>query len=92
MQNFDVAHVREQGVDLIIVFVAERVRSMSTSDTNGLITSLTLCARSAGLAGHVVLVWRGGFFADPKFHAFFESAPYEVLAASVNKKLSCSNM
>lgn len=65
---------------------------MSDADRRAIMGGLALCARSAKLAGHVVLVWRGGFFCDRKFHAFFESAPYDVLAASINRKLTCNNL
>jgi hypothetical protein len=82
MQQFDVAHVRERGVDLIIVFVNDRVRYMSDEDRGALAVALTLCARSAGLAGAVVLVWPGGFFADRDL----------LLAASVNTQLTCDNL
>jgi hypothetical protein len=92
VQSFDVAHLREQGVDLIIVFVDRRVANMSDNERNEIVARLSLCARSAGLPGSVVLVWPGGFFCDRHFHAFFQSAPYEVLAASINKKLTCENL
>jgi hypothetical protein len=87
-----VAHIREQGVDLIIVFVSDRVRWMNDTDVRSIVAGLTVCARSAGLAGHVVLVWPGGFYADRPLHPFFESAQYELLAASINKKLNCQNV
>lgn len=92
MQQFDVAHLREQGVDLIIVFVNEQVRYMTAHDRNSLVAALTICARSAGLAGVVVLVWPGGFFGDHGVHAYFESVPYEFLVSNINKKLTCNNL
>lgn len=92
MQSFDVAHIREQGVDLIIVFVSDTVRWMSDEERNQILTALTLCAHSADLAGYVVLVWPGGFFCRKEFHAFFESAPYDILSANINKKLTCENL
>jgi hypothetical protein len=92
MQYFDIAHVREQGVDLIIVFVDQRVGRVTDGERAEVSARLTLCSRSAGLAGFVVLVWPGGFYGDRRFHPFFESAPYEVLAASINRKLTCENL
>lgn len=91
MQSFDVAHRREQGVDLIIVFVDERVGRTPDSDQGAIMSRLTLCARNAGLAGSVLL-WRGGFVCDRRFRAFFESAPYELLATGINRKLTCNNL
>lgn len=59
MQSFDIAHVREQGVDLIVVFVDERVSRMADADRNAIMARLALCARSDGLAGDIVLVRNG---------------------------------
>lgn len=92
MASFDVAHIREQGVDLVVVFVRAQARSLSNVDADKFTAALTLCARDAGLAGTVVLVWPGGFRAPQSFHPFFRSAPYERLAASINKKLTCNNL
>lgn len=92
MVDFQVAHLREQGVDLIIVFVAEHVSRIPDNEKQALATALTLCAHGAGLAGHVVLVWRGGFFGNRNFHAFFRDAPYDALVANINKRLNCPNL
>jgi hypothetical protein len=92
MQSFDIAHIREQGVDLIVVFVDPRVGRMTDSERAEISAQLTLCSRGARLAGSVVLVWPGGFYGNRRFHAFFESTPYEALVASINKKLHCENL
>lgn len=55
MTDFKVAHIREQGADLIIVFVADQVRWLPDDEKKGLSNALTLCAHSAALKGHVVL-------------------------------------
>jgi len=92
VETFEIAHINEQRTDLIIVFVAARAASLSSADMDAFVTALTICARSARLAGHVVPVWPGGFFAPPNVHTFFESAPYALLAQRVNKKLQCKNL
>ena len=92
MQQFDVAHIREQGQDLIIVFVSDQVRYMSDQDRAGLSAALTLCSHSAGLAGAVVLVWPGGFYSDRRFHAYFESISFDLLTANINTNLKCDNL
>ena len=89
MQTFDVAHIREQGVDLIIVFLDHSVQYKTDAERSQIAGALQLCARSAGLAGTVVLVWQGGFFADRNFHPFFQSVNFEMLAASINTRLTC---
>ncbi len=95
MSKFQVAHLREQGQDMIIVFVNKSVGSMSNSDRADIAASLQACAESAGLAGSVVLVWkdslgRGHFVAPKPWHLFFESTPYDILARHINKELTCN--
>jgi hypothetical protein len=93
MANFDVVHVREQGIDLIIVVVAPSFAQKATKEQNALVDTLTLCSHKAGLAGTVVPVWRAGsgfgFLAPTQWHAFFKSLTPEMLAANVNRRLTC---
>jgi hypothetical protein len=92
MQSFDVAHIRERGVDLIVVFVDQKVGRMTDEERNGILLRLSLCARSAGLAGFVVLSWPEGFFCNRRFHGFFQSTPYRALVAQRNRTLRCDNI
>jgi hypothetical protein len=92
VQTFDVAHIQEQGVDLIVVFVDRNVQYMTDAERAQIQAGLAICARSAGLAGSIVLYWDGGFFCDRRFHAFFETTPPQALAASINRKLTCQNL
>lgn len=93
METFDVAHLHEQGVDLIIVWVAPFFGSMVAAEQERQIAALTLCAHKAGLAGTVVPVWPVGdtfaFRAPKGWHPFFFSLDLATLAANVNKTLSC---
>lgn len=87
MPTFDVAHIREQGQDIIIVVVD---RQPSKAD----IRFLQLCANSAGLRGTVVPVWdscgRMAFLAPSQWHPFFRSLTWDLVLASVNRQLTCS--
>lgn len=92
--TFDVAHVKEQGVDLIIVFVASSFGHKTNHEQNEVCASLQACATAAGLAGTVVPVWdtgggRMGFLAPQNFHPFFRSVSLADVAVSINKKLTC---
>ncbi len=58
MTTFKIAHIREQGIDLIIAPLDSTFGSKSKNDQNEIIASLQACASSAGLAGTVVPVWR----------------------------------
>jgi hypothetical protein len=92
MQTFKVAHIREQNVNLVIVFVSDAAGRLPDSEKSRLLAALQGCAISAGLAGTVVLVWSGGFYCDTRLHAFFRSVPYTDLLASINRQLTCPNL
>ncbi len=92
-QTYEVAHIREQGQDMIIVPVSSRVNSMSNQQQNELNQSLQFYANDAGLAGEVCLVWEYGnrfhFLAPRPWHPFFKSIDMRFVAANINKKLTC---
>ena len=56
MNKFKVAHLREQGVDLIIIPLEKEFAHKSPSDQGDIAQSLQICASSAGLDGTVVPV------------------------------------
>jgi hypothetical protein len=95
MPTYDVAHIREQGVDLIILPLDSRFGSATSSEQQAAIRALQQCANAARLAGQVVPVWdagggRMGFIAPPNWHPFFSSLNLAFVAANINKRLSCS--
>jgi hypothetical protein len=92
MTTFEIAHINEQGVNVVVVFVDPAVAHKTAADQNAIAGGLQLCARSANLAGNIAMVWPGGFWAQPNQHAFFESpgGSYQALQARINKTLSCS--
>ena len=92
MPQYKVAHVREQGVDLIIVPLESRFGSMSSEDQNATMASLQLHASGAGLGGTVVPVWDSGggrmtFLAPQQWHSFFRSINLPWVWRNVNKEL-----
>jgi hypothetical protein len=91
MTTFEVAHINQQGVNVVVVFVAPAVAHKSSEEQNAIAANLQLCAQSANLAGNVAMVWPGGFWAPSNQHAFFKSpgGSYAQLRLSINKKLSC---
>ena len=93
MPKFEVAHIKEQGVDLIIIPIEDSFRLKSQKDQDAAIAELQVRASSAGLAGTVVPVWDGGsgrmaFRAPRGFHPFFESINLAVVATNINRELS----
>ena len=97
MQEFKVAHLREQGQDMIIVFVHGKVGTWTDEKREQLSAQLQICADSTGLAGSVVLIWqtplgRSEFLAPKPWHPFLKSVSYQMLAGNINKKLTCKNL
>jgi hypothetical protein len=94
MAGFDVAHIREQGVELIIVPLDAPFGRQTTGDRAATIAALQRCATAAGLAGTVVPVWDAGdgrmaSQAPPNWHPFFKSIDLGFVARNVNRHLTC---
>ncbi|MDE8603935.1 hypothetical protein M3I01_013610 [Marinomonas sp. RSW2] len=93
--TYEVAHIREQGQDMIIIPVSSSLSNMSNTKQNELRDSLQLYARDAGLAGEVCLVWETGnrfyFIAPNLWHPFFKGMSMNFVARNINKKLTCKS-
>lgn len=93
MATFKIAHIRQQGVDLIVVPLEPSFGHKSDHEQSEIIASLQVCATSAGLAGKVVPVWREGsghrFIAPPNWHPFFKSFGWNDVMGNINKELTC---
>jgi hypothetical protein len=92
MPRFDIAHVREQGVDLVIVPLESSFGTKMDSEERGVIGELQMRSRAAGLAGTVVPVWdagagRMGFIAPQNWHSFFASINLQWVGININKEL-----
>ena len=92
--SFDIAHLREQGQDIIIVFVASSFGSLGNVEQNKQRDALQACATSAKLAGHIVPVWKSGntfsFIAPTEWQLFFKNSTWDGLCININKKLTCN--
>jgi hypothetical protein len=94
MAEFRIAHLREQGQDMIIVPLSRDFGQKSNAEQNEILHSLQSCARAAGLAGTVVPVWdagggRMGFMAPQQWRNFFASINLGIVAQNLNKVLTC---
>lgn len=91
MPSFKVAHLREQGIDLIVVPVDSTFGSQTTDAQNETINLMQAAAESAGLAGRVVPVWRVGggmaFVAPPNWHAYFRQMTYDDVLLNINREI-----
>jgi len=92
--RFEVAHIREQGVDLIIIPVDSQFRFKSDNEQEQTTSALQVCATRAGLRGTVVPVWdvgngRMAFRAPRNWHPFFASLSLATVARNINRELTC---
>ena len=93
MPSIEIAHICEQGQDMIIVPLDRSFGTKSNEQQHGAIAELQARSISAGLKGLIVPVWdagggRMGFIAPPNWHPFFKSIGLHRIMASVNRKLS----
>ena len=92
MPRFKVAHIKEQGADMIIIPLDHSFSSKTTQGQNEILNELQVRASSAGLAGKVVPVWDNGggrmaFMAPPNWHSFFNSINLRFVFANINREL-----
>jgi len=95
MATYDVAHIKEQGIDLIIIVVDSSFGLKTPGEQQKMTVALQECATAAGLAGTVVPVWDAGagqmgFFAPTNWRAFFSSIDLAFVATNINRELTCA--
>jgi len=95
MATFDVAHIRQQGVDLIIIPLTSSFGHKTSNEQKSIVVALQAASRSAGLAGTVVPVWDAGFgrmaFLAPRpWHSFFASINLMFVSSNINRQLICN--
>lgn len=93
MPRLKVAHIREQGQNLIIVPLETTFSYESNVQQQRTHNEIQTRATAAGLAGSVALVWeRGdghmGFRAHKAQHSYYATISYQYVWANVNKEIS----
>jgi hypothetical protein len=93
MTTLDIAHVREQGVDMIIVPLDQSFDHKTAAQQNAARAEIQARAASAGLRGAVALVWDAGggrmaFLAPTNWQRFFQSVNLRWVFANLNRELS----
>jgi hypothetical protein len=89
LTDFNIAHINEQSVNIVVVFVDRSVAHKSPQEQNAIAATFQRCAASVGWAGNIAMVWPGGFWAPHNQRAFFSSpgGSYEALSIRINKTL-----
>jgi hypothetical protein len=85
MPRLKVAHLREQGQDMIVV-------PLDREPSHGTTAAIQAAASSADLAGQVVPVWQQGssvyFRAPQPWHPFFRNITWNWVIGNLNRELS----
>jgi hypothetical protein len=94
MATYDVAQIREQGTDLLIVVVPSSYGSLNHDQQQAEQKRLEACARTAGLAGTVVPVWqigrhRLGAVPPSSWQAYFDNLTPLILQRMISTQLDC---
>jgi hypothetical protein len=84
MTTLDIAHVREQGVDMIIVPLDQSFDHKTAAQQNAARAEIQARAASAGLRGAVALA----FLAPTNWQRFFQSVNLRWVFANLNRELS----
>ena len=92
--QFEVAHIREQGHDMVIFPLDSQIQHKSQKQQQEIMYALQRCAASARLRGDALLVWgddqgRMHYLAPKNWHTFLNSINMIWVAQRVNKKLTC---
>ena len=93
MPTFQVAHLRHEGHDLIIVPVDRTFGARSPSEQSRIQEAFQRSAAAADIPGVVIPVWedpsgRMAFRAPPPLHEFFKSIDMVYVATALNRSLS----
>jgi hypothetical protein len=92
MPRLKVAHLREQGQDMVIVPLDSSFGLKSEQEQKEIIDELQIRSRAAGLKGTVIPVWENSgrihFIAPHRWHPFFQSLSMHQIWANINKEIS----
>jgi hypothetical protein len=93
MPKYKVAHINEQGEDMIIFPLNAKFGRISVADQNKQLRTLQVRATAAGLAGKAVAVWdsgdgRMGFLGPRQWDAFLRSLNLRYVMLILNKEVS----
>jgi hypothetical protein len=92
MNRIPVAHLREQGQNMVIVPMDRSFAYKSLDEQNEIRATLQVAAKSADLAGTVVPVWdagggRMGFIAPSQWRSFFSGLSLRIVARNINREI-----
>ena len=91
MPSFKVAHIHEQGQDMIVVPVESNFGASTNGEQSDFINELQMRSLNAGLKGTIVPIWVSGrqvrFIAPTPWHPFFQSISMSFVHANINREI-----
>ena len=91
MPSYKLAHIQEQGVDLIIMPLDPAFGGMTPSEQKEELAGFQLRAEDAGLRGTVIPVWnefgRLVFIAPPEWHPLLAGLTPDYVETNLNREL-----
>ena len=92
MPKFRVAHLREQGQNMLIFPLESGVHHRTDQEKSEILNELEMRANAAGLAGSAVIVWEYGrsfnFMGPRAWHPFLRSISMSFVQRNVNREVS----
>ncbi len=92
MPRFKVAHINEQGQDMLIFPLDSNVHNKRDSDKEDILDELERRAHAAGLAGSAVIIWEHGnhthFMGPRRWHPFLEGLSMYEVQARLNREIN----
>jgi hypothetical protein len=93
MPSYKVAHLNEQGQDMIIIPLESAFGRQSQAEQQAELDALQYRANAAGLRGSAVVVWdaggsRMGFLGPHQWHPFLKGLNLRLVFSSLNKEIS----
>lgn len=92
IKTYKIAHIREQGQDMIIFPLDRSFGNLSASNQNAELDNLERAAHNARLAGRAVCYWQQGsqtrFIGPPQWKPFLQCFTFQTVLSLVNKKLT----
>jgi hypothetical protein len=90
--KYDVAHIRVQSQNLILVLISSSVGEQGSGKTAPLLSALEASAKETGLLGNVALVWNNGgrvrHYGPPVWGLYLSSLTWSFILANVNRRLT----
>jgi len=92
MNSLKIAHISEQGQDIIIVPLDETFGYRPLDERKATLQGIQAAAREQGIAGTVVPVWPKDnamkFIAPKPWHPFFQKVTWDWLIGNLNRELA----